>query len=69
MPAAPESMTIPPIPEDLKEESVLLLDLLETWQEALPEMQQHIDLQEISDVDHALSTLIIHLREMDNGSD
>jgi len=69
MPAAPELLTIPPIPEDLKEESVLLLDLLETWQEALPEMQQNIDLQELSDVDHALSTLIIHLREMNNGSE
>jgi len=57
-----------PVPIELRESSDLLLDLLETWQEALPEMQRHFELEELSDVDRALSTLIVYLREANNGS-
>jgi HEAT repeat protein len=57
-----------PIPQDIKEESQPLLDLLETWQESLPDLQRSFDLEELSEVDQALSTLILYLREVNNGS-
>jgi hypothetical protein len=44
-----------------------LLDLLETWQESLPELQRRFDLETLSEVDQALSTLILYLRELDKG--
>ncbi len=57
-----------PVPPDIKEESQPLLDLLETWQESLPDLQRSFDLEELSEVDRALSTLILYLRELNNGS-
>ncbi len=57
-----------PVPEALREETNALLNLLKAWQEALPELQKEFDLDELSDVDQALSTLIITLREADDGS-
>ncbi len=57
-----------PIPQDIKDESLPLLDLLETWQESLPDLQRNFDLEELSEVDQALSTLILYLRELNNGS-
>jgi HEAT repeat protein len=68
VPAMPESIMVTPVPEDLKEDSELLLSLLETWQGSLLDLQKDIGLQELSDVDNALSTLIVYLRELDNGS-
>jgi HEAT repeat protein len=57
-----------PVPEDLRAESQSLLTLLETWQESLPDLQQRFELEKLSDVDQALSTLIVYLREANNGS-
>jgi len=57
-----------PLPENLQADTLPLLNLLETWQESLPGFQQKFDLEEISNVDHALSTLIVCLREANNGS-
>lgn len=57
-----------PLPRELSESSELLLDLLKTWQESLPDMQRQFDLEELAEVDRALSTLIIYLREANNGS-
>jgi hypothetical protein len=42
---------------------------LESWQESLPALQKDFDLEELSEVDRALSTLIIYLRDALNGSD
>jgi len=56
-----------PLPRELSESSELLLDLLKTWQESLPDMQRQFDLEELAEVDRALSTLIIYLREANNG--
>lgn len=57
-----------PVPEDLRRNKDALLNLLETWQESLPELQKNFELDELVDVDQALSTLILTLREVDNGS-
>jgi HEAT repeat protein len=54
------------VPEALQGEKDALLNLLQVWQEALPELQKEFDLDELSDVDQALSTLIITLRKADN---
>ncbi|MDY6867443.1 MAG: HEAT repeat domain-containing protein [Chloroflexota bacterium] len=56
-----------PVPEDLRQELQALLTLLETWQESLPDLQQKFELEKLSDVDQALSTLIVYLREANNG--
>jgi HEAT repeat protein len=66
--SVPESVSRAPLPKSLTEESESLLDILETWQEALPGLQKNFDLEELSEVDQALSTLIVYLREFDNGS-
>lgn len=52
-----------PVPDELTDDSETLLNLLESWQESLPELQKDFDLEELSEVDQALSLLIIHLRE------
>jgi HEAT repeat protein len=57
-----------PVPEEIISDSQPLLDLLETWQEALPELQRGFDLETLSEVDQALSTLILYLRELNNGT-
>jgi len=56
-----------PVPDDIRGETVALLELLESWQDSLPAMQRHFDLEVLSDVDQALSTLIVYLREANNG--
>lgn len=63
----PKPKSTVPLPEELTQESGYMLDLLETWQESLPDLQRSFDLEELSDVDHALSTLILYLREINNG--
>lgn len=55
------------VPVELGAEAGSLLVLLETWQDSLPEFQRNFTLEEISEVDHALSTLIVYLREAENG--
>lgn len=73
--AAHDLSTISPIPEPRRGASVpvpnllgndrsTLLGLLETWQENLPDLQKDFDLEELSEVDRALSLLIVSLREM-----
>jgi HEAT repeat protein len=52
-----------PVPEELRAEGNSLLNLLELWQEFLPDLQRDFNLEEISEVDQALSTLIVYLRE------
>jgi len=63
-----EETTNVPIPEELYSRSPLLLDLLESWQEALPGLQRDFELEEISEVDQALSTLIVYLRDLNGHS-
>jgi HEAT repeat protein len=52
-----------PVPEALAGDIKTLLDLLDSWQEALPEMQKDFDLEKLSEVDQALSLLIVYLRD------
>ena len=54
-----------PVPSLLGNDRGTLLGLLETWQENLPDMQKDFNLEELSEVDQALSLLIVYLREMD----
>ena len=63
--ASSEPVTKTPAPSNMQEKSTSLLNDLETWQESLPELHKDIDLEELSEVDQALSTLIIHLRKLD----
>ncbi|MDY6845754.1 MAG: HEAT repeat domain-containing protein [Chloroflexota bacterium] len=58
-----------PVPEILQTKSSSLLTLLESWQESLPDLQRDFDLEELSEVDRALSTLIVHLREANDRSE
>jgi hypothetical protein len=55
------------VPKTLSEEAHKLLDSLESWQNALPTLQKDFDLDELAEVDRALSTLILYLRETLNG--
>jgi HEAT repeat protein len=64
----PETTIDVPVPENIVSDSQPLLGLLETWQESLPNLQRHFDLEELAEVDQALSTLIVYLREVNNGS-
>jgi HEAT repeat protein len=52
-----------PVPDGIKPEAKLFLNLLERWQALLPNMQRHFDLEELSKIDQALSTLIVALRK------
>ena len=54
-----------PVPALLGNDRNSLLGLLETWQENLPDLQKDFNLEELSEVDRALSLLIIYLRETD----
>jgi HEAT repeat protein len=56
-----------PLPEELAGQADLLHDLLKTWQLSLPDFQKQFGLEELSDVDRALSTLIVYLRDTLNG--
>jgi HEAT repeat protein len=53
-----------PVPEDIRQETSALLNLLEKWQQALPKLRRNFNLEEISEVDQALSTLIVYLRKI-----
>jgi len=64
-----EEKTNVPLPEELRTRSPLLLDLLESWQESLPNLQRDFDLEELSEVDQALSTLIVYLRDLNASSE
>lgn len=68
MPLVNKAITTP-IPEELREEAELLLEYLEEWQEYLPELQRDFDLDQLSEVDQALSTLILYLREVEDESE
>ncbi|HEY9121844.1 MAG TPA: HEAT repeat domain-containing protein [Brevefilum sp.] len=57
-----------PFPEKLHSKSSSLLTLLESWQESLPNLQRDFNLEELSEVDQALSTLIVHLRRINDRS-
>jgi len=57
-----------PVPQDLPVNPLSLLNTLKAWQESLPALQKDYDLEELSEVDRALSTLIVCLRESLNGS-
>jgi hypothetical protein len=66
LPVLPAQRMVP-VPEDLVEQVDLLLDLLNGWQRSLPNFQKRLGLEELSDIDRALSTLIVYLREAENG--
>jgi HEAT repeat protein len=68
MPPVEQKMKAP-VPEELQTKSGSLLTLLESWQEALPDLQRDFDLEELSEVDQALSTLIVHLRRLTDMSE
>lgn len=68
MPPVEQKMKAP-VPEELQTKSGSLLTLLESWQEALPDLQRDFDLEELSEVDQALSTLIVHLRRLTDRSE
>ena len=53
-----------PVPELLNGDKNTLLGLLETWQENLPDLQKDFSLEDLSEVDRALSLLIVYLREV-----
>jgi HEAT repeat protein len=55
-----------PFPKNLEDHLPSLLADLEAWQNALPDMQKDFDLDDLAEVDRALSTLIIYLRNMRN---
>ncbi len=62
----PEPKIKAPVPEAIRTQSHDLKALLEKWQASLPNLQRHFDLEELSDVDQALSTLIVALRKTDD---
>jgi HEAT repeat protein len=57
-----------PVPKYLRDDPQSLLQALEAWQDALPRLQKDFNLEELSEVDRALSTLIVYLRDALNGS-
>jgi len=67
LPVALPPQRVLPVPEDLVEQADLLLDLLSSWQRSLPNFQKQFGLEELSDIDRALSTLIVYLRDRVNG--
>ena len=52
-----------PVPKDLDVNPRDLLEAMKTWQDALPALQKDFKLDELAEVDRALSTLIVYLRE------
>ena len=57
---------VAPVPKDLSGVPELL-NALEAWQGALPTLQRNFHLDELAEVDRALSTLILYLRGALNG--
>jgi HEAT repeat protein len=55
-----------PVPDKIRSQSYELRGLLEEWQSLLPDLQRHFDLEELSDIDRALSKLIVSLRKADD---
>ncbi len=67
-PMPPVKKTIKaPLSEELLRETDILLEYLEEWQQSLPALRRDFDLDELSEVDQALSTLILYLREVEEG--
>ncbi len=60
------SEIVAPVPKDLSGVPELL-NALEAWQGALPTLQRNFHLDELAEVDRALSTLILYLRGALNG--
>ncbi len=58
-----------PYPEHLQEDLESLLYLLRAWQDSLLELQSEFTLEELSEVDRALSTLIVSLQEAGHRTD
>lgn len=56
-----------PLPEILVDQARTMLGTLEAWQNALPGLQRDFELDELAEVDRALSTLIVYLRDALNG--
>ncbi len=56
-----------PLPKHLAEEARSILGALEAWQDALPGLQRDFELDELAEVDRALSTLIVYLRDALDG--
>ena len=67
LPKADKPMKVP-FPQHLQEDADSLLYLLKTWQDLLLELQGDFTLEELSEVDQALSTLIVSLRESNHSS-
>jgi HEAT repeat protein len=63
---APENKA--PVPKALEDEAPKLLTALEAWQDALPSLQKNFELDQLAEVDRALSTLIVYLRDALDGS-
>jgi hypothetical protein len=63
---APEPKIKAPVPEAIRLQSHTLRELLEQWQSLLPNLQRNFNLEELSEVDQALSTLIVSLRKADD---
>lgn len=55
-----------PVPDKIRSQSHELRGLLEEWQSLLPDLQRQFDLEELSDIDRALSKLIVSLRKADD---
>ena len=55
-----------PVPEEIRGDAGKLLSLLENWQASLPELNPQFDLEELSEIDQALSTLILYLRRIED---
>jgi HEAT repeat protein len=60
----PQSKMKVPIPDGLIPDPEHLQALLENWQASLPELQNQFDLVELSELDQALSCLIVYLRDL-----
>lgn len=63
LPTPPPKMKVP-IPEGLINDPEALRRLLENWQASLPELQNQFELEELSELDQALSCLIVYLRKL-----
>lgn len=63
---SPEPKIKAPVPEVIRGQSHDLRALLEEWQTALPNLRRRFDLEELSEVDQALSTLIVALRKAED---
>lgn len=66
---SPKPNAVSLLPEELLDEKAMLLEFLETWQHSLPGRHRQFELEELSEIDQALSTLILNLRKTEvNGT-